>query len=228
MIRDLLASRAEMEALGKRISRKPFDTIYDTLRKRCSLILESQPVTETQWMLLSQQGSGAAALNAARTSQGRLLDLIVAHRIDPNPAFRDRAIEELRNLIGWSTWVDPSHNALSADLCTAESAVGAIVALDWLWDDLRRADRLRVLQAIRNKAVKPYLDAVAQQSWWYSCYHNWNAVVNGGCGLAALALGDQDQGAVELGLRLAHAFPSEMRISCSASITNSSSGSQLR
>ncbi len=36
-----------------------------------------------------------------------------------------------------------------------------------------------------------------KQAWWYTCYHNWNAVVNSGCGLAALLLADEDPGAMK-------------------------------
>jgi hypothetical protein len=36
---------------------------------------------------------------------------------------------------------------------------------------------------------------VEQGAAWANCYHNWNAVVNGGVGLAALATSDEDDGA---------------------------------
>ena len=195
MRRGILAHREELASLRERITRKPFDAIYEMLRKRCALILESQPITEPQWRPLWQQGFWGAAMNAARTTQGRLLDLLIAHHIDRNFAFRDRAVEELKGLIGWSSWVDPCHGDMPADLCTAEAAVAATVALDWLWEDLGEADRLRTLQAIRHKAITPYSQGVREKAFWCDCYHSWNAVVNAGCGLAALALGDEEPAA---------------------------------
>ncbi len=197
MRRGILASRQELAALRERISRRPFDGIYDALCRRCALILETPPVSESQWRTLWEHGHWSSAVTAARTAQGRILDLLIAHHIDRNVAYRDRAIEELTGLVGWSTWVDPCHNDIPADLCTAEAAVAAAVGLDWLWEDLPQADRLRVLQAIRHKAIDPYRHAVSQQTWWYTCYHNWNAVVNSGCGLAGLALGDEEPSAQE-------------------------------
>ncbi|MDY6914522.1 MAG: heparinase II/III family protein [Planctomycetota bacterium] len=192
MRRGILATRDELKSLSGRLLRKPFDRIYNTLRQRCSLILDSAPITEAQWRSLWEQGRWGAAVESAKAVQGRILDLLIAHHVEDNVAYRDRAIEELKNLIGWSTWTDPCHGRMSADLCTAEAAVAAVVGLDWLWEDLSEANRLRVLQAIRHQAVEPYRKGVDSEAFWYNCYHHWNAVINCGCGLAALALGDEE------------------------------------
>jgi len=196
--RGILATRDELRALRDRIAVKPFDRIYDALRKRCSLIIESAPVTESHWQRLWSMGHRLAAMGAAKTVQGRIIDLLIAHHIEPNDAYCSRAAEELKNLAGWTTWVDPCHSGLSADLCTAEAAMGAAVGLDWLWEDLSRADRMRVLQAIRRKAIEPYHQAVRDGAWWCTCYHSWNAVTNGGCAIAGLALGDEEPLAEEV------------------------------
>ena len=195
MRRGILADADELKALRGLIAREPFNQIYDTLETRCSLILESAPVTETQWRTYYEKGTHGPAIHAARVTQGRIIDLVVAHNIDPNAAYRDRAIEELDNLVKWTQWVDPCNHELPADLCTAECAVGAVIGLDWLWDDLPEAKRRRTLQAIRTKAIEPYIKAVRDGADWYTCSINWNAVVNSGCGLAALALSDEDPAA---------------------------------
>lgn len=231
MRRDILASRDEMKSLRGQIAQKPFDMIYDMLRKRCAMTLESSPVTETQWRDLAAHGDASAALKAARTAQGRIIDLLVAHGIDPNPAYRDRAHEELRTLVAWSAWhepsngnresgvgfrekMDPSPDTASPnpahtghedsksrtpnsviDLCTAEAGVAAVIGLDWLWNDMTEVDRLRVIHAIRHRVIEPYRHAVANKAWWYSCYHSWNAIINCGCGMAALALSDEEPAA---------------------------------
>ncbi len=191
MRRGILADRDELHRLADKISRRPFDGFYDRLVRRCDLILETQPVTEHHWRTSWEHGQWASALHAARDTQGRLIDLLVAHHIERNLAYRDRAVEELQNLTRWSTWVDPSHAGMEADLCTGEAAVAAAVGLDWLWEDLDDADRRKYAEAILAKAVRPYLEGVEHGRWWYECYHNWNAVVNGGIGLAALAMSDE-------------------------------------
>ena len=198
MRRGILASRDELAQLRNRIDAKPFDRIYESLRKRCALILETPPVTESQWQTLAQQGRWGSAILAARTAQGRIIDLTIAHGIDANGAYRSRAIEELKDLVSWTTWVDPSHQPALVDLCTAEAAVATVIGLDWLWEDMTRADRLRALQALRHRVIEPYRRTVDEKAWWYSCYHNWNAVVNGGCGLVGLALGDEEPKAQEV------------------------------
>ncbi|MFW6132477.1 MAG: heparinase II/III domain-containing protein [Planctomycetota bacterium] len=192
MRRGILATRDELGGLGDKLRRAPFNRIYERLLAKCSLILQAAPVTEQQWRAAWQTGRWGAALVAARIAQGRIWDLLIAHHIDSNPAFRDRAIEELKHLTRWNAWVDPSHNHIPADLCTAEAAIAATVALDWLVEDLTEADRRRITQAIRTKALEPYARAVDAKAWWYTCYHNWNAVLNCGCGLAGMALADDD------------------------------------
>ena len=45
---------------------------------------------------MSAQGDQAAMLKAVRITQGRLIDLLVAHNVEPNAAYCDRAVEELQ------------------------------------------------------------------------------------------------------------------------------------
>jgi hypothetical protein len=191
MRRGILAGTDELQELSRKISRRPFDAFYARLMRRCDMVLETQPVTESHWRSLWEQGHWAAALHSTQTTQGRLIDLLAAHHIERNVAYRDRAIEELRNLCRWSTWVDPSHPRMEADLCTGEAAVTVAIGLDWLWEALSEADRERFAESLHAKAIRPYLQGVEKGRWWYDCYHNWNAVVNGGIGLAALALSDE-------------------------------------
>ncbi|MHC4294032.1 MAG: heparinase II/III domain-containing protein [Planctomycetota bacterium] len=191
MRRGILSERAELSALRNRLGRGVYDAIHERLKRRCSLILDTNPVTEAQWRSLWERGSQAAGVLAARTTQGRLLDLIIAHHIEPNAAYHDRAIEELKNLVSWMSWTDPSHKNLPADLCTAEAGVAAVVGLDWLWEDLADADRDAVRDALYTKVIEPYRQAVRHQVHWYNTCGNWNAVINSGCGLVGLALSDE-------------------------------------
>ena len=176
----------------------PFDAIFDALQRRCALILQTGPITETQWRAIWERGKWSSASLAARAAQGRIMDLAISHHIDSNHAYRDRAIEELHNLCSWSTWVDPCHNHMAADICTSEAALATVVGLDWLWDDIAPNQRDAMIRCISEKALKPYLQAVKDEVWWHGCYHHWNAVVNAGMAIAAMALEDDDPLAAEV------------------------------
>jgi hypothetical protein len=191
MKRGILATRDELVSLRKRIDKRPFDALWDSLGRRCALILESTPVTEMQWQSAWASGRQNAALTAARGAQGRILDLVIADAVDPNGAYRSRAVEELMNLVGWSTWVDPCRSDLAVNLCTAEAAVAAVVGLDWLWDYLREDQRAAVVDALHRRVLEPYLKSVHDDVWWYSAVNHWGAVINSACGLAGLTLGDE-------------------------------------
>jgi hypothetical protein len=167
------------------------DSMARLLDQRCSLILESAPITEHSWRTLWQQGRWEAATHAARATQARILDLLIAHHAESNLAYRNRAIEELRGLIAWSEWVDPSHPHLAADFCSAEIAATVAIALDWLWEDIPEALRDEARRTLRDKAILPYLQAVREGAWWHNCYHSWNAVTNGAMAVACLAMCDE-------------------------------------
>ena len=77
MKRGLLATKTEFAGLRGRLGRKPFDHLYETLRKRCALVLESQPITETMWRSAYQQGRWGAATSAVASLQGRIFDLVI-------------------------------------------------------------------------------------------------------------------------------------------------------
>ena len=198
MRRGILADKDQLNALSERTTISPFDAIFDALQRRCALILQTGPITETQWRAIWERGKWSSAALAARASQGRIMDLAIAHHVDSNNAYRDRAIEELENLCSWSTWVDPCHNKMAADICTSETAVATVIGLDWLWDDISGEKRDAMIRNVSEKAFKPYLQAVKDNVWWHGCYHHWNVVVNAGMAMAAMAMEDEDPQAAQV------------------------------
>jgi len=192
MRRGILAHKDQLNALSERTTISPFDAIFDALQRRCALILQTGPITETQWRAIWERGKWSSAMLAARATQGRIMDLVISHHIDPNNAYRDRAVEELKGLCAWSTWVDPCHNKMAADICTSEAAVATVIGLDWLWDDISPEDRKAMIRNVSEKALKPYLQAIKDEVWWHGCYHHWNVVVNAGMAMAAMAMEDED------------------------------------
>ena len=190
MKRNILASRKQLRELSSRINTKPYDRLYERLYQRCSLILETSPVQEMHWQSAWASGRTSAAVEAARTSQGRIIDLAICDAIETNGAFRARAIEELMNLQHWSTWIDPCRGDMLVNRATAEVGLATVIALDWLWDFLTEADKQICINNLNLRIIEPYLQAVDQDAWWYSAVNHWNAVLNCSAGFVGLALSD--------------------------------------
>ena len=190
MKRSILASRKQLRELGERINTKPYDRLYERLYQRCCLILETVPVQEMHWQSSWASGRTSAAVEAARTAQGRIFDLAICDAIETNGAFRSRAIEELINLQHWSTWIDPCRGDMLINRATAEASIATVVGLDWLWDYLTDADRELCINNLHERIIAPYLQAVEQVAWWYSAVNHWNAVLNCSAGFVGLALSD--------------------------------------
>jgi hypothetical protein len=198
MRRGIIAQREEIEGLRARIAECPYDRFYDSLCRRCALVLESVPITEMHWQSAWAHGRYNAALVAARGVQGRILDLVMCDAIDTNPAYRSRAVEELRNLVNWSTWVDPCRSEMLVDLCSAEAAVATAIGLDWLWEELDQEFCERAVSMLNERIIVPYLKSVKDRdAWWYNAVNHWNAVINSACGIVSLALADTSEGAGE-------------------------------
>jgi len=85
-------------------------------------------------------------------------------------------------------------------LTTAETAFGAAIGYDWLYDVLTDAERKQIAQAIVNKAIEPGLDQFAKPShpFWTKTAMNWNLVCNGGLMIAALSVLESDKKAAQL------------------------------
>jgi hypothetical protein len=101
----------------------------------------------------------------------------------------------MRGLLAFPAWVDPSHEDLAADVMTGKAASAVAIGLDLLADEMTEADVARCTGAIKDKALVPYLRAMEEEAFWTTCYHHWNAVINGGVGVAAVLLQDEQEAA---------------------------------
>jgi len=125
-------------------------------------------------------------LRTARMAQGRILSLAFAGLLTGHKTYTDRARLELLNVINdWPAWTNSSR---SCDLMTAETSFAVGVGYDWLYDVLSVEERKRVQKGLLEKGFNRYLQAIREGASWIRAYHNWNAVLNGGFGTAALAV----------------------------------------
>ena len=106
---------------------------------------------------------------------------------------RDEHLDDLHDAI-WSfcettTWVLPAHYNHSGviDLRAASTAASLATILDALGSRLDEKVRLRVADEIARRIFDPYLE-LGDAHFWKRGSNNWNAVCNGGVGIAALLI----------------------------------------
>src|SRR6516162_205822 len=124
----------------------------------------------------------AARLDIARLFCLRIQILGITWFLTGHPRYRDRAKAELLAVCAFPGWADDKF------LTTAETAFGAAIGYDWVYDVLTDAERKQIAQAIVDKAIEPGLDQFAKPShpFWTKTAMNWNLVCNGGLMIAAL------------------------------------------
>lgn len=126
----------------------------------------------------------AAPLDIARLFCLRVLTLGLMWLLTGETRYRDRAKAELFAVCAFPDWTGDKF------LVTAETAFGAAIGYDWLFDSLTVSERDRIAQAIVDKAVRPGLAQFAAPSppYWTTTAMNWNLVCNGALMIAALAV----------------------------------------
>jgi hypothetical protein len=70
------------------------------------------------------------------------------------------------------------------------------VAYDWMYDEWTEEQKAFIRNAIVTKGLEPALAAYRgedSKAWWLNVRHNWNTVVNGGIGIGALAIADENE-----------------------------------
>jgi len=129
---------------------------------------------------------GPRLLTQSRRCLDRVYTLALAYRIDGDRRFAERARKELFAAAEFPDW-NPSHF-----LDTAEMSHAFAIGYDWLHAFLSAEDRARIRTALVSKGLKAAEPIYAKGSWWPRVTHNWNQVCNGGIGIGALAVADEE------------------------------------
>jgi hypothetical protein len=130
----------------------------------------------------------AAPLDIARLFCLRIQTLGITWFLTDDPRYRDRAKCELLKVCAFPDWKGDKF------LVTAETAFGAAIGYDWLYDTLDDSERGQIADAILVKAVQPGLEQFAAPSppYWTTTAMNWNLVCNGALMIAALSVWDSE------------------------------------
>lgn len=138
--------------------------------------------------LLEYKLVGPRLLQVSRQAVERIYTLGLLYRLDGDQRFAERGVQELLAISGFEDW-HPSHF-----LDTAEMAHAAGIGYDWFYDAMTPAQRKVIRQAIVEKALRLAADGYRgdRVGWWARCSHNWNQVCNGGIGIGALAIAEEE------------------------------------
>lgn len=134
---------------------------------------------------------GLRLLATSRKVLDRISRLAFVYRISGEKRFAERAWQELEAAARFPDW-NPKHF-----LDVGEMTYAFALGYDWLfdqWDAARRnVIKSALLEKGLNRAVLAYSGlATSDKSWWVSARHNWNQVCNGGIGVGALAIADEE------------------------------------
>lgn len=152
--------------------------IYAELVKEAERLQSAPPV---EYKLV-----GPRLLGQSRRCLDRVYTLSFLYRFEGRKQYLDRAVRELRAAAGFKDW-NPSHFTDTAEM-THAFAIG----YDWLYPALSPEDRVWMRRAIVEKGLDQALPVYERQTAWSVSRFSSNLVCNGGIGLGALAVADEE------------------------------------
>jgi hypothetical protein len=152
--------------------------IYERLIREARQIDTAPPV---EYKLV-----GPRLLTQSRRCLHRVYTLALLYRLDGKRRYLNRAVKELRAAANFPNW-NPSHF-----LDTAEMSHAFAIGYDWLYGALTPEERAWMRRALIDKGIDQALPIYERQGWWTVSRYNWNQVCNGGIGIGALALADEE------------------------------------
>ena len=156
-----------------------------------------QQVYEEGEKILTQPASkyeipdGLRLLSTSRRVVDRISTLGFLYRITREERFAARAWQELQTAAQFPDW-NPKHF-----LDVGEMTCGFALGYDWFFDYWNTDQKQIIKSAIIEKGLARALLAyeglsTRDKGWWINVPHNWNQVCNGGIGVGALAIADEE------------------------------------
>jgi hypothetical protein len=181
----LIATSADFAALKNRIAAdETLNSWYEAIVKRGSGIL-------TEATSIYEIPDGLRLLNTSRRVVSRIYTLGFLFQMTGDNKYAERAWKELEAASKFPDW-NPKH-FLDVGEMTHAFAIG----YDWMfsfWNtDQKNIIKSAIIEKGLCRAMMAYEGrAVQNHSWWVKVEHNWNQVCNGGIGMGALAIADEE------------------------------------
>ena len=175
----LIATDEDLVRVRKLVASDPAArAIYQRLQAEAAKI-ETAPTVEHKLI-------GPRLLAQSRRCLDRVYTLALLYRLNGERRYLERALRELRAAAAFPDW-NPSHF-----LDTAEMTHAFAIGYDWLYAALGVEDRALLRRAIVEKGINQALPFYRDASHWVAVRHNWNQVCNGGIGIGALAVAEDE------------------------------------
>jgi hypothetical protein len=164
--------------------------IYKQIKSNARKMLTSKPSTY-------EIPDGRRLLSVSRRVLDRVRTLAFVHRIEGRGPYARRAWAELEAAAQFKDW-NPKHF-----LDTAEMTHALAIGYDWLYDQWTDDQRKLLREAIVTKGLKEALRFYQPKPRsWAKGTNNWNQVCNGGIGMGALAIAEDEP---KLAVKILHA-----------------------
>lgn len=154
---------------------------------------------------------GLRLLATSRQVRDRISTLGFLYRTTKEKRFAERAWQELLAASRFPDW-NPKHF-----LDVGEMTFAFAIGYDWLFDYWNTGQRNILKSAIMEKGLSRALLAYEKlatpdKMWWTDVPHNWNQVCNGGIGVGALAIADEEPALAAFILKnVLHLLPDAMK-----------------
>jgi hypothetical protein len=180
----LLGTRADFQRAKDRVSSDSVcKTWHARLKAQADELLDQSPSKY-------EIPDGLRLLGVSRRVLHRVQTLGLMYRIHGERKYAERAWKELEEAANFPDW-NPRHF-----LDTAEMTHALAIGYDWFHDAWTPAQRAVLRTAMVEKGLKPALNVhrgnPKPSSPWNKMRHNWNQVCNGGIGIGALAIADEE------------------------------------
>ncbi len=190
----LHATRTDFVSLKQRIATdETLKTWHEQVVRQGDQILGSAPAAFAI-------PDGIRLLYTSRRVLDRVSTLGLLYQLEGDARYAERAWQELDAVARFPDW-NPSHF-----LDVGEMTYAVALGYDWFYsywnNDQRRIIRSALIEKGLCRALLAYDGrAVGRESWFPRVKNNWNQVCNGGIGMGALAIADEEPKLAEYILR---------------------------